>query len=167
MKKTKPGILCSGLAAIWLLSGGLVPAHAESSKPISVKFTPRLKQLFTEEMQMIKQAMKQILDGLIVGDHSLVATNAEQIHASYILSRELTEKDKKDLMKAVTPEFLLIDGEFHVTAKKLAEAGKNKDYELQRFYYGRLVDSCQNCHSLDATDKFPTFSGAQPEGHVH
>lgn len=145
----------------------LSPAYAEQPKPISQKLTPRLNQLLTEEMQMIKQAMKQILDGLIVGDHSLVATNAEQIHASYILSRELTAKDKKDLMKAASPEFLQLDGEFHTTALKLAEAGKHKDYELQRFYYGRLVDSCQNCHSRYVTDKFPTFSGAQPEGHAH
>lgn len=116
---------------------------------------------------MIKQAMKQILDGLIVGDHPMVATNAEQIYSSYILARELTAKDKADLMKAAPPEFLQLDGEFHATAKKLAEAGNQKDYELQRFYYGRLVDSCQNCHSRYVTDKFPAFSGAQPEGHTH
>ncbi|MCR4347360.1 MAG: cytochrome c [Sulfuricaulis sp.] len=154
------------LLVAFLAAGFMAPAHAEQPKPVSSKLTPRLKQLLSEEMQMIKQAMKQILDGLIVGDHPLVATNAEQIYSSYILARELTPKDKADLMKA-PPEFLQLDGEFHEIAKKLAQAGKQKDYELQRFYYGRLVDSCQGCHSRYVTDKFPAFSGAQPGGHTH
>jgi cytochrome c556 len=97
----------------------------------------------------------------------LVATQAQQIHDSFILDRALTEQDKKDLMKAASPEFLTLDGAFHLTAQKLANAALQKDYELQRFYYSRLVDSCQTCHSQYATDKFPAFSGAQPEGHSH
>ncbi len=154
------------LAAI-LAACFAIPAYAEQPKPISPKLTPRLSNLLKEEMQVVKQAMKQILDGLIVGDHPLVATNAEQIYSSYILSRELTAKDKADLMKAAPAEFLQLDGEFHAAAKKLADAANQKDYELQRFYYGRLVDSCQNCHSRYVTDKFPAFSGTQPEGHSH
>jgi hypothetical protein len=154
------------LAALLII--GLVGiVYAEQPEPISPKLTPRLSKLLDEEMQMIRQAMRQIFDGLIFGDHALVATNAEQIHAGYVLSRKLTAKDKADLMKAATPEFLRLDGKFHETAKKLSEAAKHKDYELQRFYYGRLAESCQTCHSRYATDKFPAFSGGQPKGHSH
>ena len=156
-----------GTAAAILAGIALGAAAAEGPQPIGPKLTPRLKQMLSEEMLSVKQAVKQILDGLIVGDHPLVATQAQQIHDSFILERNLTKQDKKDLMKAATSEFLKLDGEFHMTAKKLADAALHKDYELQRFYYSRLVDSCQNCHSQYASDRFPAFSGAQPEGHAH
>ena len=156
------------LAAV-VIAGAVAaaPAMAKEPEPIGPKLTPRLQQMLSEEMLSVRQAAKQILDGLIVGDHSLVATQAQQVHDSFILARALTEQDKKDLMKAAPPEFLKLDGEFHMTAKKLSEAALHKDYELQRFYYSRLVDSCQTCHSQFATSKFPAFSGAQPEGHSH
>lgn len=154
-------------AAVVTAGFAINPVNAKEAAPIGPKLTPRLKQMLSEEMLSVKQASKQILDGLIVGDHSLVAAQAQQIHDSFILARALTEQDKKDLMKAAAPEFLVLDGQFHATAKKLSEAALHKDYELQRFYYSRLVDSCQTCHTQFATDKFPAFSGAQPEGHAH
>lgn len=160
--------LMTYVAAAAITTGVAInPAAAKDLDPLGPKLTPRLKQMLSDEMLSVRQATKQILDGLIVGDHSLVATQAQQIHDSFILDRALTEQDKKDLMKAASPEFLTLDGAFHLTAQKLANAALQKDYELQRFYYSRLVDSCQTCHSQYATDKFPAFSGAQPEGHSH
>lgn len=159
--------LATCVAAAVFLAGITQPAVAAEPQPIGPKLTPRLKQMLSEEMLSVKQSAKMILDGLIVGDHSMVATQAQQIHDSFILARSLTEQDKKDLMKAASPEFLQRDGDFHQTAGKLADAAMHKDYELQRFYYARLVESCQGCHSQHATDRFPAFSGAQPEGHSH
>ncbi|HMM47329.1 MAG TPA: hypothetical protein PKC12_05050 [Thiobacillaceae bacterium] len=160
--------LATCLAAAALIGGAITqPAVAAEPQPIGPKLTPRLKQMLTEEMLSVKQSVKVILDGLIVGDHSIVATQAQQIHDSFILARSLTEQDKKDLMKAASPEFLRLDGEFHQTAAKLADAATHKDYELQRYYYARMIESCQTCHSQHATDRFPAFSGAQPEGHSH
>lgn len=154
-------------AAVVTAGFAIGPVNAKEPDPIGPKLTPRLKQMLSEEMLSVRQASKQILDGLIVGDHSLVAAQAQQIYDSFILARALTEQDKKDLTKAAPPEFLVLDGQFHATAKKLSDAALQKDYELQRFYYSRLVDSCQTCHTQFATDKFPAFSGAQPEGHAH
>lgn len=167
MKITNSRRLATCVAAATFLAGIAHPAAAAEPQPIGPKLTPRLKQMLSEEMLSVKQSAKMILDGLIVGDHSMVATQAQQIHDSFILARSLTEQDKKDLMKAAPPEFLQRDGEFHQTAGKLADAAMHKDYELQRFYYARLVESCQSCHSQHATDRFPAFSGAQPEGHSH
>lgn len=165
--KTSSYLMTYVAAAVITTGVAINPAAAKDLDPLGPKLTPRLKQMLSDEMLSVRQATKQILDGLIVGDHSLVATQAQQIHDSFILDRALTEQDKKDLMKAASPEFLALDGAFHLTAKKLANAALLKDYELQRFYYSRLVDSCQTCHSQFATDKFPAFSGAQPEGHSH
>ncbi len=168
MKPKNRQYLMTFVAAVVITVGVAInPAGAKDLDPLGPKLTSRLKQMLSDEMLSVRQAAQQILNGLIVGDHSLVATQAQQIHDSFILARALTEQDKKDLTKAAPPEFLALDGQFHVTAKKLSEAALHKDYELQRFYYSRLVDSCQTCHSQYATDKFPAFSGAQPEGHSH
>lgn len=166
VKSTKTKRIGRAWAAGALLAASITAAHAAAPQPIGPKLTQRLHQMLIEEMQNVKQSMRQIMDGLIVGDHSLVMNMAEQIHGSFILARQLTDQDKKDLMKAASPEFLKLDTEFHVTAKKLGDAAKNKDFELERFYYAKLVDSCQNCHSQFVTDRYPAFSGAQPE-HVH
>lgn len=167
MKSSNQKRLAACLAAAMLATGVAQGVAAAEPDPIGPKLTPRLKQMLVEEMLSVKQSVKMILDGLIVGDHAMVGTQAQQIHDSFILARSLTEQDKKDLMKAASADFLKKDGEFHMTAKKLADAAMHKDYELQRFYYARLVDSCQGCHSQHATDRFPAFSGAQPEGHAH
>lgn len=165
--KTRNYLMTYVSAAVITAGAAISVVDAKDLDPLGPKLTPRLKQMLSDEMLSVRQATKQILDGLIVGDHALVATQAQQIHDSFILDRALTEQDKKDLMNAAAPEFLVLDGAFHLTAQKLANAALQKDYELQRFYYSRLVDSCQACHSQYATDKFPAFSGAQPEGHSH
>lgn len=166
MKNRNSKLLAACLAAA-VFTAGVTQSTAAELDPIGPKLTPRLKQMLVEEMLSVKQSVKMILDGLIVGDHFMVGAQAQQIHDSFILARSLTDQDKKDLMKAASPDFLQKDGEFHQTAQKLANAAAHKDYELQRFYYARLIDSCQGCHSQHATDRFPAFSGAQPEGHSH
>lgn len=137
------------------------------AEPISKKLTPKLNELLTDEMLSIKQAVTHIMNGIIVGDHSIVENMATQINDSFILKQQLTEKDKEDLMAVAPEEFLKMDGKFHELSGKLAEAAVSKDYDLQRYYFGRLIESCQSCHSEYVTDKFPSFSGAAPSGHVH
>lgn len=153
--------------ALALLALTQLPALAEERKPEGVAFTPRVRELLVEEMHSIKQASEQILNGLVVGDHSLVENMARQIHDSFILEKSLTEKDRKDLMKAAPAEFLHMDGAFHVTAKKLSEAARHKDRELELFYYSRMIEGCQSCHAKFAPARFPGFSGKQAGGHVH
>lgn len=144
-----------------------LPNVSHAGEPISKKLTPKLNELLTDEMLSIRQAVTHIMNGLIVGDHSIVSNMATQINESFILKQQLTDKDKKDLMEAAPKEFLKLDGEFHELSGKLADAADKKDYELQRFYFGKLIESCQACHSEYVTDKFPSFSGAAPSGHVH
>lgn len=157
----------AGTVAAALLAGSLLPAAVPAQEPIGPKLTPRLHELLRDEMLSVRQAMEHIMNGLVAGDSSIVANMAMQVHDSFILTQQLTEQDKKDLMKAAPKEFLALDGEFHVTAKKLAHAAEQKDFELQRFYYGKMVDSCQTCHSQFVTDRFPQFAGKAPEGHAH
>lgn len=138
-----------------------VHAHETASQPLTAKLTPKLRHLLIEEMKLIDRATGEILKGLVNGDHAAVAQHARQIHESFILKRELTAQDERDLAGAAPPAFLQLDGEFHSTARKLVVAAEQKDYELQRFYFGRMVESCQTCHSRYVTDRFPSFGEAQ------
>lgn len=164
-KKGKSRTVVFSFVVLTALSTSPVGTYA--ADPISKKLTPKLNTLLTDEMLSIRQAVTHIMNGLIVGDHSIVKNMATQINDSFILKQQLTEQDKKDLMAVAPKEFLKLDGEFHELSGKLAAAADKKDYELQRFYFGKLIESCQTCHSEYVTDKFPSFSGAAPSGHVH
>jgi hypothetical protein len=151
------GIMLPGISGAWALESG----------PVAPRLTPKLQKLFAEEMIAVQAASQQILAGLAAGDHASVARQAQAIHDSFILDKKLTAQDRKDLDAALPPAFLELDGAFHRLAAKLAEAARHMDRELQTYYFGRMVESCQVCHSQYATDKFPSYGGKTPATHAH
>jgi hypothetical protein len=160
------GSILGGLLIVMLV-GILHATDARGAEPVAPKLTPKLQKLFAEEMVAILQASQQIVAALVAGDHALVAKNAQAIHDSFILDRNLTAQDRKALETAVPPAFLELDGAFHQMAAKLADAGRHKDTELQNYYFGRMLETCGTCHRQYATDKFPAFGGKAPTGHAH
>lgn len=146
-------------------------AQAKDPQPITPKLTPRLHELLTEEMRSIRQAVNEIIDAMVSGDNALVAKKGDQIFDGFILRQSLTDKDRKDLEKAVPPEFFDLDHEFHVMGMKLALAAANRDLDLQQYYLGKMIATCAQCHSKYVSDKFPLFQrrpGAAPMGgHGH
>jgi hypothetical protein len=74
------------------------------------------------------------------------------------MKRSLTEKDNADLKRAVPPAFLQLDAAFHNTAAKLIAAAKNKDSELEAFYFSKMLEMCVSCHSTYALDRFPALA---------
>ncbi len=142
-------------------------AHSAEPQPIGPKLTPKLNKFLTEEMRAVNQASQQIVAALAAGDHAVVAKAAQQIHDSFILEKKLTDKDKHDLEAAVPPAFLYLDGAFHLMAAKLAESARHKDGDLQTYYFGRMIEMCQTCHSRFASDRFPAFGGKPPVTHAH
>jgi hypothetical protein len=152
---------------IWMMLNGISSVWALESIPVAPRLTPKLQKLFAEEMIAVQAASQQILAGLAAGDNAAVAKHAQAIHDSFILDKKLTAQDRKDLETALPPAFLELDGAFHQLAAKLADAARHKDRELQTFYFGRMVESCQACHSQYATDKFPAYGGKAPAAHSH
>lgn len=143
-------------------------ADARGAEPVAPRLTPKLQKLFAQEMVAILQASQQIVAALVTGDQAAVAKNAQSIHDSFILDKNLTAQDRKALETAVPPEFLELDGAFHQLAAKLAEAARHQDTELQNYYFGRMLETCGTCHRQYATDKFPALGGkTPPAGHAH
>lgn len=155
----------AGLLGAALL--GASGAWAAEPGPVAPRLTPKLQKLFAEEMIAVLAASQQILAGLVAGDHAAVARHAQAIHDSFILDKNLTAEDRKHLETALPPAFLELDGAFHQLAAKLAEAARHQDMDLQTYYFGRMVESCQVCHSRYATDKFPAYGGKTPATHAH
>ena len=140
-------------------------AHAEDH--VGPNLTPRLKELVCEEMRQISTAMGVIWTGMVQGDHKTVAEQGILVHNSFIMKRSLTKADKKDLMAAVPPAFLKLDGKFHKLAKKLADAATAHDSELERYYFNRMTETCITCHTAYATNRFPGFGVRQLDNNHH
>lgn len=157
----------SMLLAVAVILALATPAESAEPQPVGPKLTPKLRKLLAEEMRAVNHASQQIVAALAAGDHAAVAKSAQQIHDSFILEKRLTDKDRHDLEAAVPPAFLELDGAFHVTAAKLAETARHKDIELQAYYFGRILEMCQTCHSKFASDRFPAFGGKPPATHAH
>ena len=163
--KTTLTVIGGLLLALLALPGTMNTANAAES--VAPKLTPKLRDLFAQEMTAVLQASREIVTALAAGDHPAVAKHAQAIHDSFILDKKLTKQDRHDLETALPPAFLELDGAFHQLAAKLAEAARHRDGELQTFYFSRMLESCQTCHSQYATDKFPGFGGKAPAAHGH
>ncbi len=150
-----------------LLAGMWTAQEVRGAEPVSPRLTPKLQKLFAQEMTAILQASQQIVAALVTGDHATVAKNAQAIHDSFILDRNLTARDRHDLETAVPPAFLELDGAFHRTAASLAQAARRQDPDLQQYFFGRMLETCRTCHAQYATDKFPVLGGKIPAGHSH
>jgi hypothetical protein len=153
----------STLAILAILTVGLFggiqydSANAESASPVGPKLTPKLRDLIRQEMAQMLDSANAITTAIVTGDHKTVADEATKIVNGFILKRSLTEKDQKDLKKAVPPEFLKLDAAFHRDAGKLVEAANNKYLELEIFYFSQMLEDCTACHSTYASDRFPDF----------
>ena len=133
-------------------------AVAHAADPVGPKLTDRLKKLLVSEMQQVAEATGKLALAIAVGDHATAKQLGIAVRDSFILKKSLTPQDKKDLMSAVSPEFVALDRRFHHLAGKLANAAEMKDIELQGFYYSKMVESCVACHTQFAHDRFPGFA---------
>lgn len=146
--RQKIGYISLALAAAGLSLSTL------AADPVTPKLTDKLSQLLKQEMRSIQSAMASIHVSIVTGEHEQVATNAQQIHDSFIMKQSLTEQDKKDLMSAVPKGFVELDQNFHRLAAGLANAAKQKDTEKQYELYNEMTGSCIACHSRYVSDRF-------------
>lgn len=142
-----------GYVGLTLAAAGL-SLSTLAADPVTPKLTDKLSQLLKQEMRSIQSAMASIHVSIVTGEHEQVATNAQQIHDSFIMKQALTEQDKKDLMSAVPTGFVELDKNFHRLAAGLAEAAQKKDTQKQYELYNEMTGSCIACHSQYVSDRF-------------
>jgi hypothetical protein len=134
------------------------PAATPATETVVARLPPTLQKLLTEEMLAINTASQKIVAALASGDSAVVAEQAQGIHDSFILEKKLGSEDREALEKALPQGFLALDAALHGKAQRLANVARRGDLELENFYFGRMIEACQDCHSRFATGKFPDFA---------
>jgi mono/diheme cytochrome c family protein len=144
-----------GLGWLVLAAGLMGTPLAGAAEPVTGQLTPKLDRLLRQEMRAIDGAMRAIFGALVSGNHAAVAEKARRIHRSFILQRELTAADRRDLKAAVPPAFLRLDKRFHDQAAALAEAARAEDPDRQLRLFQEMTGACIDCHRRYVSDRFP------------
>ena len=127
-----------------------------------------LRGLLSKEMQALQSGMMSIIPAFISGDWVEIESIAGKMKSSYILKQSLTEEQANELHSVLPPEFVEKDQRFHYLAGMLEHAAKNRKPELINFYFSEMNESCVNCHTMFATNKFPALSSKeQKTEHKH
>ena len=160
MHKMMTSRTTKGSAAVIGIFLLLTAASSAADQPVGPKLTSKLRDLLRQEMASVLLASQDILGALAIGDHAIVAEQAQQIHDSFILQQSLTEQDKQDLMAAVPPEFVALDRAFHETSAELAAAARAENVADELSTFAQMTEACIACHGRFAPDRFP---GLAPE----
>ncbi len=129
--------------------------------------SPELRALLTKEMLSLENGMQAILPAYISGNFGEIAKIAKTMKNSYILEQEIPDHQKNELAEKLPEDFFEKDGQFHQYAGKLQHAAEEQNLELTGFFTTKLLESCVNCHSTHATDRFPDFSVETSEDEHH
>jgi len=140
------------------------PAATADSVNAMARLPPNLQKLLTEEMVAINSASQTIVAALVSGDTAAVARQAQGIHDSFILEKKLSMEDRHVLENALPEGFLAMDALLHGKAKRLADVAQRGDLELANFFFNRMIETCQDCHSRFSAGKFPGFAPRAPGG---
>lgn len=144
--------------------------HLEAKTTVSgvEALSPGLRELLVEEMVALEDGMMSVIPAYASGNWSEIAEIADKMEKSYILKKNLTDEQKKELHTSLPCAFIKLDQQFHYLAGMLNHAAKSQKPELVGFYFSKLVESCVTCHADYATHKFPAFvPEKQAEGHSH
>lgn len=126
-----------------------------------------LRSLLAKEMQALQHGMMSIIPAYIAGDWAEIQTTAETMKNSYILQQSLTESQMNELHSLLPAEFVEKDQRFHYLAGMLEHAAKSKKPELVNFYFSEMNESCIDCHTAFAADKFPALAAKKKTEHQH
>jgi len=142
---------------------------ADGQKPQGLNLPADIKPLFTKEMLAIEQGMKDLLSSIAKGEWDKTAAIGKQIQASYIMKQSLTQEQKKLLHSSLPDQFIRQDRDFHKYAGMLSHAAKAKNADITNFYFYKMTESCIQCHSRYATERFPALARpvADHSHHTH
>ena len=129
------------------------------------KLTPELRELLQAEMREIAGGIQGVALALATADWESIKNTGEMIRSSYIMESQLTPAQAKELAQVLPDRFKQLDADFHHRAERLAKAATAHDAEAVAFHYSRMLESCTQCHSAFASERFPGFSPKAPAHH--
>ena len=158
-------------AIITLVGVGICSTLAYSQEPSivsdDIQLSQDLRTLLQTEMREIAAASQAIVMSFVIGDWQSVHRISEQIRASYILEKSISDSQKQELQDNLPDRFKWLDAEFHARAERLGLAAAAEDPEIIAFHYGRMLETCATCHAAFARARFPGFSPEVPQVHQH
>ena len=125
-----------------------------------------IKPLLLEEMQQLQQGMISLVPAIVSGNWDEIANIAKKMQHSYIMKQKLTSLQMQSLHQSLPLNFIDLDHNFHRLAGMLAHVAEEKKMELVNFYVYKLTESCVQCHSKYAQQRFPRLNNfSKPTKH--
>lgn len=158
------------LAALALLAPGCsgraqtAPEASGGSGRAELELPARYRNLLRAEMREIEGAMQELLGSLARGEAENGARLARRIEQSFVLRRELSAEERRELHALLPEEFLQLDRSFHGEAGALADALERPDFQAASESYAAMARACVDCHSRFAAERFPGFRKAAGAG---
>lgn len=123
-----------------------------------VKLSPQVLELLRAEMREVSTGVQAMAFSIASGDWRAIQETSARIRASYIMEKQLTPAQARELEKALPPRFKALDADFHDRAGKLGSAAAAHDAQLVVARYSRILQSCTACHAEFAKSRFPNFA---------
>lgn len=150
-----------------MLNGASISAEEIPIDRHELKMSPELIEILRAEMRELLTGVQSLPAAIAIANWQSVANTSSQIRASYILDKELTAAQRKELNIALPEHFKRLDADFHLEAKKLELAAEAHDAQLSTFHFYRLLEACTACHAMYASSKFPGFLPPVNATHDH
>jgi hypothetical protein len=133
-------------------------SNQHEKKATVLQLPADIKPLLLEEMQQLQQGMMNLIPAVVSGNWDEITNIAKKMQHSYIMKQKLTSKQMHSLHQSLPPAFIDLDHNFHRSAGMLAHVAEEKKMELVNFYVYKLTESCVQCHSKYAQQRFPALN---------
>lgn len=140
------------------LTGMVLLAISGRAYSADVKLSPQVLELLRAEMREVSAGVQAMAFSIASGDWRAIQDTSARIRASYIMEKQLTPAQARELESALPPRFKALDAEFHDRAGKLGAAAAARDAKLVVAQYSRMLENCTTCHAAFARSRFPNFS---------
>ena len=160
MKKISSKLILSAIIFATTLNIQAEPAHhaQKAESAAGLQLPDDVKPLLTQEMQMLQKGMMDLMPAIASGQWDKIVEIAKKMESSYIMKQKMTKEQMQALHKSLPAAFIHLDHNFHGYAGMLAHVAEEKKSELVTFYAYKLTESCVQCHSQFAQQKFPAFA---------
>lgn len=166
-RRTATGIVIAAvIAALSLVQAQDQVAPQTANAPV-LPLSAKHRAALIAEMLGVKAGVAELSGSIAMGEWKATAQQAERIRDSYIMKQKLTSAELEELEHALPADFIDKDSEFHHHADGLAQAAAAHNYELEVFYYSKMMDGCGGCHTRYATHVFKGFESTNHTQAAH